>query len=119
MLVQEMLDQEGNVGMTLAQRRQLDSDDVEPVVEVLPEVPGVDLTRKVLIGRGDDSGIDFDAARPADALELPLLEHAQELFLRRERHLADFVQKDRPLIGELEAAFALSDRARKRTLLVP
>src|SRR5918995_1180475 len=114
-----MLDQERDIGMPLSQRRQLNGNDVEPVVKILSEVPSIDLARQVLVGGRDHSGIDFDAASAADTLELALLKHAQELFLRGERQLPYFVQKDRSLVGELEATFALSDRAGKGALLVP
>src|SRR5215213_11585050 len=117
--MQEMLDQQRDICMALAQSRQLDGDDIEPVVEILPEISSVDLAREVLVGGGHHSGVHFDATGAADTFELPLLEHAQELFLRGERHLSDFVKKDGALVGELEAALALGYRARKRTLLVP
>src|SRR5439155_10804523 len=40
----------------------------------------------------------------ADAEEAPVLEHAQQLDLRRGRHLAHFVEEDRALVGQLEAS---------------
>ena len=40
---------------------------------------------------------------PAHALELALLEHAQELHLHLGRHLADLVEEERAVVGELEA----------------
>src|SRR5690606_1006727 len=54
----------------------------------------------------------------ADAHELALLEHAQQLRLRSARHLADLVEEERAAVGELEEAFALADRAGERALLV-
>ena len=54
----------------------------------------------------------------ADALELALLEDAQQLRLRRRRHLADLVEEDRALVGGLEPALAHRHRAGEGALLV-
>ena len=51
-------------------------------------------------------------ARAADALELALLEHAQELHLGHRRELADLVEEQRAAVGQLEAAF-LARRPRR------
>ena len=40
----------------------------------------------------------------AQAPERPLLQDAQQLHLRGRRHLGDLVEKERPVIGDLEAA---------------
>ena len=56
--------------------------------------------------------------RAADARELPLLEHAQELDLRRRRDLADLVEEEVPAVGQLEPAEPALRRAGERALLV-
>ena len=50
-------------------------------------------------------------ARAAEPLDLPFLEHAQQLDLHVERQVADLVEEDRRVVGELEAA----DLARQRS----
>jgi hypothetical protein len=57
-------------------------------------------------------------SRAADALELALLQHAQQLGLQVERHLADLVEEQRAAVGELERAGARGDGAGERALLV-
>ena len=42
----------------------------------------------------------------ADALELPLLQHAQQLDLHGRGEVADLVQEERAAVGHLEAALA-------------
>src|SRR5206468_8049564 len=49
---------------------------------------------------------------------LPILEEAEELDLRRRRHVADLVQEQRPADGELELALLRRRRAREGALLV-
>ena len=54
----------------------------------------------------------------ADALELALLQHAQQLGLHRRRDVADLVEEQRAAVGELEAAELALDGAGERALLV-
>src|SRR5262249_18267522 len=56
--------------------------------------------------------------RPADALELALLQYAQQFRLHRRRHVADLVEEHRPALSQLEASLALADRAREAALFV-
>ena len=54
----------------------------------------------------------------AERLDRPLLQHAQQLGLRRQRHLGDLVEQQRAAVGRLEAAVAALDRAGERAALV-
>ena len=56
--------------------------------------------------------------RAAEALELALLEHAQQLGLDGRRHLADFVEKQHAAVGLLDAARLGADRAGEGAALV-
>ncbi len=47
----------------------------------------------------------------ADALELPLLEHPQQLRLQRRAHRPDLVEEERALVGLFEPALTGGDRA--------
>ena len=47
----------------------------------------------------------------AEALELALLQHAQQLGLQVERHFADFVEQDGAAVGQFEFAGTVCDRA--------
>ena len=52
--------------------------------------------------------------RVADALELALLQHAQQLHLQRRAHRPDFVEEQRALVRLLEPPLAVADRAGER-----
>src|SRR5208283_3309123 len=54
----------------------------------------------------------------ADALDFALLQHPQNLGLHGQRHVADFVEKDRAAVAELELADALGRRAGEGAFLV-
>src|SRR2546426_2234024 len=115
---QEVLGEDADVLVTLAERWHTDRDDVEPVVEVLAEAPLSHHLGQVLVRGGDDAHVDLDGVRAAEALELTLLEHAKDLGLGHRREVGDLVEEERAPVGQLEAALLAAGRAGERTLLV-
>ena len=81
-------------------------------------MPACDHRRQVAVGRGDQPHVDAERPRAAEALELVLLQHAQDLGLRVRAHVADFVEEQRAAVGLLEAADALLVGAGERALFV-
>ena len=73
---------------------------------------------QVAVGGGDDADVGVQHARAAEAHELALLEHAQQLGLHRRRHLADLVEEQHAAVGLLDAARLGGDRAGERAALV-
>src|SRR5437879_805966 len=110
--------QEWDVRPPLAQRRKIDVEDVEAVEEVVPEATQRDLLLERLVGRGGDAHVYFDRLGAADAEEGAVLEHAQQLHLRRRGHLPHLVEEDRAAVGQLEAAQPALGGAREGALLV-
>ena len=88
----------------LAQRRQRDLEDAEPVVEVLAELAALHRRVQVAVGGGNHADVGVEHARAAEAHELALLEHAQQLGLHRRRHLADLVEEEHAAVGLLDAS---------------
>ena len=72
------------------------------------------MRREVAVGRGDHAHVDLDRVRVADALELALLQHAQQLHLQRRAHRPDFVEEQRALVRLLEPSLPVADRAGER-----
>src|SRR5208282_3865235 len=89
--------QKQDVAPAHAEWRDLNSNDVDAIEEVLPEAPLRDLRVEVAVRRGDDARVKGDLGVPTDGADLPLLKDAQELRLHPGRHLADLVQEQRPL----------------------
>src|SRR4029079_19256554 len=102
----------------LAQRRHRDRHHLQAEVEVLAEAALANGAVEALIGRRDDARVRLDHLGAADAAELTLLEHAQELHLELDRHVADLVQEEGAAGGGLEAAGAALGRAGERAALV-
>src|SRR6478735_1117801 len=73
---------------------------------------------EIAIGRRDDSHIHLDGLRAPDTFELLLLNHPEQLRLKVQPHLADFVEQQRAEVRPLEGAFYALDRSRERALFV-
>src|SRR5574342_967235 len=103
----------------LSQGREIDREDVEAVVKVRAEAPLAHGPLESAIRGRDQPHVHRQRLRPADALELALLQNAQELRLQLQRQVADLVEEERPPVGELEPAHLPRERAGERPLLVP
>src|SRR5258706_14330631 len=93
----------GNVFGALAQRRQAQRQDVQPVIKVLAKQPLLNKLSKIAIAGGDDANVGLDRHASADGRVLALLQDAQKSRLRLKRHVADLVEKERAALGLLEA----------------
>ena len=98
----EVPHQQRNVAAALAQGRQGDRKDIEPVVQIAAKASFAHVLGQVAIGRGDHADVDVDGPGIAEPLDLPFLQHAKQLGLDFERQLADLVEEDRALGRELE-----------------
>ena len=100
----EAADEDGYIAAALAERRHVDVEDVEAVVQVAAELPGLDGLPEVAVGGGDHAHADLDLVVPAHPHEAATLEHPQEPRLGGERHLGDLVEEERTAIGKFEHA---------------
>ena len=73
----------------------------------------------IFIGGGEHAHVHRRFGFAAQAADLAVLEHPQQLGLGGRRHFADFVQKQRAAIGQLKAADAPLGGSREGASLVP
>src|SRR5262249_3047774 len=78
--------------------RQREGEDAEGIGQILAERLLADGPEQVAIGGGDDSDVDRDRRAAADALDLALLEDAEQLCLGLQRQLADLVEEERAAV---------------------
>src|SRR5215468_3152125 len=71
------------------------------------------------MGGDDHSHVHLHRAGSTDALHFTLFQHTQELRLHRERHIADFVEKERAAVCLLEFPEMTGGGSGERSLLVP
>src|SRR2546426_844976 len=114
----EVVHEHGDVILFGAERRHLDRNDVEAVVEIVAEATLADQRLEIAVGRRDHAHVHADRVLTPDALERLLLERPEHLRLRLQAHVADLVEEERAAVGELELAAAARQRARERPLLV-
>ncbi|MDI7269487.1 MAG: hypothetical protein QME96_15980, partial [Myxococcota bacterium] len=106
-----MLDQQRDVAAPVAQRRNLDRQDAQPVEQILPERAVPHHRREVAIGRGDDAHVGAPLLDRPDGHERRVLDDPQQLRLQRGAHVAHLVEEQRPPVGRLEEAAPIRHRA--------
>ena len=105
-LMDEMPAEIGNVLQAVAQRRNFDRHDVQPIEEILAEIAFFDAALEIAIGRGDHADIHLLREAAADALEAAFLQHAQQFGLEGGGDFADFIEHERSAVGQFETAAA-------------
>ena len=113
-----MADQWRDVFRPLAQRRNVDRQHVQPEPQVFAKLSLPHRLLQILVRRGDDAHVHFERTLPADPLDDPALQHAQQLRLRLRAQVTDFVEKQRTAVRQLEAALAPVRGAREGAALV-
>src|SRR4051812_32234646 len=101
-LFQEGQGKELDVFDTLAQRRDRNGKDIQPVVEVAAETPLADLLVERLVRCGHDPDVHLSRRAAAQTHDFLLLQDAQERRLRRRRELAHLVEEQGASVGILE-----------------
>ena len=102
--VGEVLQQRRHVFGPLAERRQHDADDVQPVIQVAAELPGANHVGQVAVRAGQEAGVNLDGNRPADGHYLLLLKDAEQLRLEGEGDFGDFVEENGAPVGGADDA---------------
>src|SRR5262249_12735605 len=97
---------------------QPDRENVEPVVQVLPESLLPDLGGQIAVGGRDHADVDLDRRGTAYPVELPLLQDPQQLGLCVDGEFPDLIQEDGSAVGQLEPAKPPCDSPTERPLLV-
>ncbi len=116
---EEIAEQNPDVLLTFAKRRDLDVHSIQPEKEVLPKYATGDQVFQVGVRRGDHAHVDRTDIVAAHAAKLALLENPKQSRLGGGRQLADLVQEDCSLVGGREETVSRRDRAGERAPLVP
>jgi hypothetical protein len=66
--------------------------------------PGLDFLAQVAVGRRNEPEIHLARLVFADAIDLALFQHTQEMRLQIERHLADLIEKQGAAAGRFDLA---------------
>src|SRR5580704_9541486 len=106
----EVTNQQRNIFRTLAQCGKLNRKNVETIVEVTAELLLGNQLCKVGVGGGDNAHIDVLSAIAAKTLEFLFLQDTQKFWLKLQRKVANFVEKQSAAVCKFEAADFLGER---------
>jgi len=101
---QELVGQGEDILPPLAQRRNVNADDIEPVEEVRAEEAPLDGLLQIPVGGHQQAEVQLDALVAGEALNGFLLNELEELGLDVGGELADFVQEEGAVVGQLDLA---------------
>src|SRR5512133_149959 len=111
----EVSDEERYVRAALAERRQVQRNDRQPVIQVFAEGAIGDRLFNIQIGGGYDADIQFLYLRVADRFHFLLLKRPEQLGLQFERQFADFVEEQRAPVRRLELSELVPHRSGEGT----
>lgn len=104
--LQKALREDEDIHPSFTQRRQMQRDDVQAVVEIFAETTGRDLTFQIPVGGGHDADIHLLAASAAHTFYFLFLQDAQDLHLQAQIHFAYFIKEYGAAVSQLKAAGA-------------
>src|SRR5262249_21385894 len=107
-----------NVLLAVAERRQLQREDAQAVVEVLAKRLLAHGPEQVAVAGRQDTHVHLDRGGAADPVDRPLLQHAEQFRLGVSGQLADLVEEEGAAVRQLEAANAAGDGPGEGALLV-
>src|SRR5262249_2005588 len=91
----------------LAKRRQRNRDDLQAIEQIGAKPLLLDERLQILVCRRDQSHVGRESFAAAQAVEPLLLQYPQHFGLQRQRHVTDFVQKQRAAVTLFELADSL------------
>src|SRR5574337_357355 len=104
MLCDEILDELRDVGASLAERRDHNGDNVQPIEQVLPQETVFDRLDRIPIGRSDNANVNVDLVFPPKPSERLALQDTRKFRLGWQLHLGDLIQEDGPAVRQLKTA---------------
>jgi len=114
-----MICQQWNIAAAFAQGGQLDFDNRQSIIQVLPKRPVLDHLQQICVGRCYQPDIQADLFVISQAGYLSIFQHAEQFNLRLHRHLADLVQKQGASVGVFELTDSFAHGSGKCPLLMP
>src|SRR6267142_637655 len=117
-MIDEILNQRGDIFPSFAQRRHLNRKNVEPVKQVATNGSSRDGRLQITIGSSNHANICLDGPSSADALTFAFLQNTQQSNLGLGTKLSDFLEEDRASCCEFEPAQSPLQRSGERALLM-
>ena len=116
--LQKELGQRRNIFNPITQRREMNSQHSEPVVEVGTKTTLANSLFQRHVGGTDHPDIDTLLPLGTDPLDPPSLQSPQQLCLRQQRHIAQLVQEQGAAVGPFKPPPVHPDGPRESTFLM-
>jgi hypothetical protein len=91
--LEQVLDQQRQIAEPRAQRRDLQWKDVQTIIQIGAKRAREDLRLQIAVSGRHDPHVAVDGMVAADAFEAAFLQHAQQLYLHLQGHVADLVEE--------------------------
>ena len=113
-----MVGQQLDIALAVAQVRQPDFDGVQPEQQIFAKTASGNLCSHVHVGGGEHADVYAAGVRRPHPLELSRFQHAQQLGLKIQRHVGDFIQKKRAAVRKLKSPDTIRACIRERAFHV-
>ncbi len=111
-------DQAGEVAAAVAQRRELQSYDIQPVVEVRTEAAFAHQGLQGPVGGCNDADIDGNLDVRSNGTDGAALQNIEQLWLQRQRKIVDVIEKEGPASPRLKESLSIGHSAGEGAALV-
>src|ERR1700760_149794 len=99
-----MLDQQGDIAGPLVQRRNIDSEYIQTIVQVGAKIALCGFFAQVFMRGDDNAHIRWNNALASNTYDGARFDGSQQCCLQVERHIADFIKEERSTVSLLELA---------------
>jgi hypothetical protein len=106
--LEEMVGEGEDVFAPLSQRRDVDAQHGDSIVEIFAKSPLANRASQVAMGRGHDPYVDLALAVGSHGPDPTFLEDPEELRLEAGRGLGDLIEEERALVGLLDEPLAVA-----------
>src|SRR5208337_4415713 len=114
----EIAHQQGDIFAAFAEGWNHDGEDVQAIVKVAAKKALFNHVSEVAVCSRHDANINPNSAGSTQSLKLSFLQYAQELGLKFERNIADFVEEKGSVVSQFKAPDFLCDSAGKGAFFV-
>src|SRR5690606_10000670 len=117
-LFNKMPDERCDIIPAFLEGGNIDGKDRKAVKQILPKAFLGNRLIQILVRGRDNPRINRNGLCAANPFNLHLLKHAEQFYLHVERHVANFIKKQSPVMSIFKLPFALSYRAGEAALLM-
>src|SRR5688572_24145620 len=103
-LPKEMFSQDRNIFRSISERWKINGKNAQAIIKIFAKSAGFRLGFQVAVRRADQPDIHGSGAIITHALELPLLDHAQQFCLKIKWDFTDLIEKKCSILCKFETA---------------